>query len=250
MNIDIIISADDIKLNKVKNKTVLIIDILRATSVIITALSNGCISVVPVVTVEEALQIAGRDRENCILGGERKALKIEGFDCSNSPLEYTQEVIEGKTLVMSTSNGTRAIKGSIGAKTILIGALINAKAAAQKIIEIGDDLVIVNAGTNGQFSIDDFICSGYIIDCILKETSAVLSDIAKTAHYIYSQNSDINGFIKFAGHYNVIKKLHLEKDLKYCLNKDIVCIVPEYKDGKIKASNKGSSLNNLKYIEF
>ena len=234
LKIDIIISADDIKLEKVKNKTVLIIDVLRATSVIITAISNGCSSVIPVVTVEEAFDIARRDKENCILGGERRAVKIEGFDCSNSPLEYTKEVIAGKTLVMSTTNGTRAIRGSIGAKTILIGALINAKAAAQKIINIGDDLVIVNAGTYGQFSIDDFICSGYIIDCILKQTNAVISDIAKTAQYIYSQNTEINGFVKFASHYNVMKKLNLDKDIEYCLNKDIVKIVPEYKDGKIE----------------
>jgi 2-phosphosulfolactate phosphatase len=235
LNIDIIISADDIKLEKVKNKTVLIIDVLRATSVIITAISNGCSSVIPVVTVEEAFEVAQKDRGNCIiLGGERRALKIDGFDCSNSPLEYTKEVIGGKTLVISTTNGTRAIRGSIGAKTILIGALINAKAAAKKIINIGDDLVIVNAGTYGQFSIDDFICSGYIIDCILKQTNAVISDIAKTAQYIYSENTDINGFVKFARHYNVMKKLNLEKDIEYCLKKDIVRVVPEYKDGKIE----------------
>lgn len=234
LNIDIIISADDIKLDKVKGKTVLIIDVFRATSVIITAISNGCSRVIPVLTVAEAFDIARKDRKNCILGGERKAIKIEGFDCSNSPSEYTKEVIGGKTLVMTTTNGTRAIRGSAGAKTILIGALINAKAVAQKIIELGDDLVIVNAGTCGQFSIDDFICSGYIIDCIMNKIKAVASDVAKTAEYIYSQNPDISEFVKLARHYNVMMKLNLQKDIKYCLNKDIVSIVPVYKDEKIE----------------
>lgn len=233
MNIDIIISADDIKEEKILNKSAVIIDMLRATSVIATAVTNGVKKVIPVLTIEEALNIASDDRSEYILGGERKALKIDGFDCSNSPLEYKKEVVEGKTLVITTSNGTRAIKGSIKAQNILIGAVINAKAAAKKLIKLKNDVVLVNAGTYGQFSMDDFICSGYIIDCILSESTAELTDIAKTAHYIYNQNKDIKSFIKNASHYNRLKSLNLFDDLEYCSKKDITDIVPEYKNGVI-----------------
>lgn len=234
MKIDIIISADDIKEEKILHKSVIVIDMLRATSVVITAINNGCKEVIPVLTIEEALEIYHKNREKYIMGGERKALKIEGFHCSNSPLEYIRQVVENKTLVITTSNGTRAIKGSIMAKNILIGALINAEEVANRSISLNNDVVIVNAGTYGQFSMDDFICSGYIINCIIKKMKVNLTDIAKTALYVYKQNPDIITFIKKASHYKRIQKLKLYDDLEYCCRRDIIKIVPEYIDGIIK----------------
>ncbi|CAL85113.1 putative 2-phosphosulfolactate phosphatase [Clostridium botulinum A str. ATCC 3502] len=220
------------------NKTVIIIDILRATSVITTAINNGCKKVIPVLTVEEAKDIAKNSEEDIILGGERNALKIDGFNFSNSPLEYTKKYVEGKTVVLSTTNGTRAINNSFNAKTILISALINSKATAKAIDKLHEDLIIINSGTNGQFSIDDFICSGYLIDCLYNiRKDLELSDIAKTAHYIYTNNKDIESFVKKATHYSRLKSLNLEKDLEYCFQKDIIDVVPQYKDGYIIKSN-------------
>ena len=233
MKIDIIVSADDIKKDKIKDKTVIVIDMLRATSVIPTAINNGCLGVIPVLTVEDAAEIARNSKDEYMLGGERNALKIEGFHYSNSPLEYTRDTIQGKRLVMTTTNGTKAIKGCVGASNILIGAMINAKATAIKVVSLNKDVVIVNAGTYGEFSIDDFLCSGYIIDSILKLVQAELSDIAITSHYIYKNNEDIHSFIKYASHYKRITELGLEADLEYCCKKDIIDIVPEYKDGII-----------------
>ena len=249
MNIDLMISADDIKKERIKDKTVVVIDILRATSVIITAISNGCEAVIPVVSIEEALEIASKDRNKYVLGGERKALKIEGFDCSNSPLEYSKDKIGGKTVVLTTTNGTRAIKGSEGAANIFMGSFINGNAVAEKVVQLNKDVIFVNAGTTDRFSIDDFICSGYIIDCILKkiyrseniedklkenDAEVQLFDIAKTAHYIYEKNTDILSFIKYARHYNRILELNLQEDLDYCIRKDITQVVPEYSEGIIK----------------
>ncbi|MBV4419762.1 2-phosphosulfolactate phosphatase family protein [Clostridium tyrobutyricum] len=234
MNIDIIISADDIKEDNIKNKSVVVIDMLRATSVIITAINNGCKEVIPVLNIDEAVDIVSSNRNKYILGGERNAVKIKGFDFSNSPLEYKSNVVKDKTLVMTTTNGTKAIKNSSAAKNILIGAMINAKAVASKLVDLNNDIVIVNAGTNGQFSIDDFICAGYIIENIMRITDSIItSDIATTAKYIYDNNKTIISFIKYAKHYKVIKNLKLDKDLEYCCQKDIVSIVPEYENGSI-----------------
>ncbi|MBD5637885.1 2-phosphosulfolactate phosphatase family protein [Clostridium botulinum] len=238
MNIDIVISADHIDEKRLINKTIVVIDILRATSVITTAINNGCKKVIPVLTVEEAKDIAQNSKDDIILGGERNALKIDGFNSSNSPLEYTKKYVEGKTVVLSTTNGTRAINNSFNAKTILISALINSKATAKAIDKLNEDLVIINSGTNGQFSIDDFICSGYLIDCLYNiRKDLELSDIAKTAYYIYTNNKDIESFVQKATHYNRLKSLNLEKDLEYCFQKDIIDVVPEYKDGYIIKSN-------------
>ncbi|MFT5875235.1 MAG: 2-phosphosulfolactate phosphatase [Clostridium sp.] len=233
MKIDIIVSADDIKKEKIKNKTVVVIDMLRATSVITTAMNNGCKGVIPVLTVDDAAEIVRNSKEEFMLGGERDALKIEGFHYSNSPLEYTRDTIEGKTLVMTTTNGTKAIRGCEGASNILIGAMLNAKAIVKRVVELNKDVVIVNAGTYGEFSIDDFLCSGYIIDCVLKLVEAELTDIAVTSHYIYKNNEDIYSFIKYASHYKRITELGLKADLEYCCRKDIIDIVPEYNDGII-----------------
>ena len=236
MTIDVVISADDIKNDVIKGKTVIVIDMLRATSVITTAVANGCSKVIPVLTIEEAVDIAQNNKNEYILGGERKALKIEGFDCSNSPLEYTKDVVKNKTIVITTSNGTRAIKGCEDAKNILIGAMINARAVAKKAMELKNDVVLVNAGTYGQFSMDDFICSGYIIDCMISmsDYKIGLSDIGTTAHYIYENNKDIIGFVKNASHYKRIMDLKLYDDLDYCCKKDIIDVVPEYLNGIIK----------------
>lgn len=233
MNIDIIISADDIKEEKIKDKTVVVIDMLRATSVITTALNNGCRKVIPVLTVDKAKEIAKNSKEECVLGGERNALKIDGFNFSNSPLEYKKEIINGKVVVITTSNGTKAINGCKIARNLLIGSVLNAKAVAKRVIELNNDVVLLNSGTNGQFSMDDFICSGYIIHCINEILDVDLTDISKTAKYIYDNNVDLVGFIKTAKHFNILKNLGLEDDLKYCCQKDIINIVPEYKNGEL-----------------
>lgn len=235
MNIDIIISADYINEDSIKDKVVVVIDMLRATSVITTAFINGCKEVIPYLTVEEAVKKSKEFKKgDCILGGERKAVKIGGFDLSNSPLEYTEEVVKDKTVIITTTNGTRSLTKCKSAKRVFVGAMINGKAVAEKLVEIGEDVVIVNAGTNGQFSMDDFICAGYMINEMLKISNKLeLTDIAKTANYIYENNKGIDSFINSARHYGVMKELGLMNDVKYAMKKEITDIVPEYKNGHI-----------------
>lgn len=229
MNIDVIISADHIKEEYLNNKIVVVIDMLRATSVIITALANKAKRVIPMLTVEEAFEKQKEFLEKGIeplLGGERRAVKIDGFDFTNSPLEYTEENVKGKNIILSTTNGTRAINLSLKAKKILIGAMINAEAVANSLSKEDTDIVFINSGTNGEFSMDDFICSGYIISLLCKKHTYNLSDISKTAKYIYESNTNILDYIKDARHYNILKELNLEKDLEYCCRKSIIDIVP------------------------
>lgn len=235
MKVDIVISADDIRPGKVEGKSALVIDMLRATSVITTAVMKGCKRVIPVLTVERALELAQSNREEFILGGERRALKIEGFDCSNSPLEYTEDKVRDKTLIISTTNGTRAINGCKEAKDILIGCMLNGKAAAKHLAALKNDIVIVNAGTYGEFSMDDFICSGYIINCLSEICEIEMTDIAYTAYHIYNMHKDIIGFLSNARHYKVIQELGFTEDLEYCCQKDTTDVVPCFDGEEIKA---------------
>ena len=155
---------------------------------------------------------------------------------SNSPLEYKSEVIHDRNVVITTTNGTKAISKSSAANKIYIGALINAKAVSSKALSNERDIIIVNAGTNGVFSMDDFITGGAIIDELLSEQEFELTDIAKTALVIYRSHKDIKSYVKGAAHYKILVDLGLEEDIDYCLQKDLFNIVPEYKDGIIKLS--------------
>ena len=134
---------------------------------------------------------------------------------------------------MTTTNGTKTLTKSNNAERVLIAAMINAKAVAQKLLEINKDVVIINAGTNGNFSMDDYICAGYIINEMLKEKNIELTDISKTANKIYDNNKDLISNVKEATHYSVMKSLELYGDIEYCTKKSIVDNVPEYKDGVI-----------------
>lgn len=236
MNIDVVISAQHIKPEKFKDRIVVVIDVLRATSVMVTALNNGCDKIIPVKEIEEAIDIASKDRNKYLLGGERGGIKIDKFDFSNSPLDYTEDIVKGKSLIMTTTNGTRAIKNSEEAEKIFIGALINGRVVAEKLAKLNKDVTFVNAGTDGEFSMDDFITSGYIINCLrdIMKNHCSLTDIAKTSEYVYINNPSIISFVKDALHYKRMKELRYNEDLRYCLSKDLINIVPEYKDGEIK----------------
>ncbi|MGL4656717.1 MAG: 2-phosphosulfolactate phosphatase family protein [Sarcina sp.] len=234
MKIDVVISADYINQDLLKGKSVVVIDMLRATSVITTALANGAKEVIPTLTVEEAFDIKKSLGEDVILAGERQAEKVDGFDLSNSPLEFIPEVVNEKTVVLSTTNGTRALTLSSTGDRVFVASVLNAKATSKKLLEVGKDVVFINAGTNGNFSTDDFICGGYIISELCKETSCDLTDIAKISKEIYETNSNIREYVKNATHYSVLKSLELEEDIDYCCKKDMFDIVPEFIDGNLK----------------
>lgn len=237
MKIDVIISADYIDSESLRGKVAVVIDMLRATSVITTALSNGAKRVIPVVSVEDAFNKAKELKalgEEVLLGGERKALKIDGFDFSNSPLEYKRDIVEGKNVIMSTTNGTRALNLCSKADKVVVASVLNGQAVAKYLENEEKEVVFVNSGTNGEFSSDDFMCAGYIISELARNKEIDLTDIAKTAKYVYESSKSIEDFIKDAKHYNILKNLGLEEDLKYCSTKNLIDSVFEFKNGEIK----------------
>jgi 2-phosphosulfolactate phosphatase len=232
MKIRLMPRVEDIDEREIAGSNVIVIDVLRATSVIVTALNNGARGVIPVLSPEEAFKVRDRVGESAVLGGERKGVRIEGFDGGNSPLEYTKEFIGGKTLITTTSNGTRAIRGCSGAECIFTGSFLNGRSAAKA--AAGLDISIVCAGTLGKFSLDDFLCAGYIIECLLNMNDYELDDISFLAYHTYAGNSSsLESFIKNAAHSRYLTSLGMEKDVYYCLERDAIHIAPIYKDGII-----------------
>ena len=234
MKIDVILTAADIQPEKIKDKIVVIIDVLRATSVMITALANGAKAVYPYKDIESVLENSKKSK-SFVLGGERKGLKIEGFDFGNSPLEYTREAVEGKDMFMTTSNGTRAIENSAnGSKKLFIAAFLNVESVAEKILKENDDTVIVCSGTDNNFSLDDALCAGEIIKRVkVKNKNVYLTDISLAMKKMAETSISIENTLEGSKHFEYLKTIGFYGDMNHCFTMDMFDIVPEYKNGVI-----------------
>ncbi len=216
--VDVIPTAKDANAQNVGSDTAVIIDVLRATSVMVTALNNGAEKIVPVLTVEDAFSI----KSSCpdvILGGERKAEKIEGFDFGNSPLSYTPATVAGKTIVMTTTNGTRAILNSESAKNRYIACFLNARQVARQLKE-HQHIVFICSGADDCFTLEDALCAGYIIHLMkLQEPDLHLSDFAIAMMSMYTATSfDVRSIASAGRHYQVLKGKGYLDDLDYCFS--------------------------------
>ncbi len=235
MYLDIIPYASTIRPDLTAGKTVVVIDVLRASSVMITALANGARSFVPVQTVEEAKERATRfPPEEVILAGERDTRLIEGFSLGNSPLDYTKERVSGKIIIMTTSNGTQALNSIEGAERVLIGAFLNINALVLA-IEKSKEVVLICSGTNNTFSMDDGMCAAMITDELMKKTPVTLTDFALTLHKAYQTKKEgLRKLLAGCYHLNLLIKNGFEGDVDYCLQVNKYGIVPEMKEGTIQ----------------
>ena len=167
MKLSVRFTPAEVRPADVLGATAVVIDVVRATSCIVEALANGARGVLPAISIEEA----GRLRESlpgegALLCGERHGLRIQGFDLGNSPAEFTRDIVAGRHLVMTTTNGTRALAAAVGADRIVVGSFLNLSAIAETIR--GDaSIVIVCAGKAGSFATDDTVCAGHILRCVL-----------------------------------------------------------------------------------
>jgi 2-phosphosulfolactate phosphatase len=227
--------------NLLSNRVVVVIDVLRATSVIVHTMSQGAKEIIPVRTVEEAFQIAKAFPQNStLLGGERGSHKIEGFDLGNSPQEYVAEKVRGKRLILTTTNGTKAFHSVSPASEILVGSFFNMNAMAQRCLEMERDLMIFPSGDEGDFSFEDTVCGGMLISGIIKKgmKPILLSDASGCAQILYQRFEDklLEAF-HLSHHGKGLVQQGFDDDLIYCAQIDITNIIPEFKDGVIRVSH-------------
>lgn len=213
-------------------KNVIVIDVLRATSVIITAFINGIKEVYTFMDIEECIA-ESKKIKNVLLAGERKGLKIEGFDFGNSPLEFTKEKVHGKVMCMTTSNGTKAIKNVISADNIFIGAYLNISSIVNKILKLKKDLVILCSGTDNKFSLDDALCAGIILQKLQENINLELNDFELSLLNLAKFMPNITTILDKTKHYTYLKNLGYENDLQYCCSLDVTEIIPFYSKNKI-----------------
>lgn len=223
--------------NQLQDTTVIVVDVLRATSSIICALNGGAVKVVPTVDAGDAVALASRlGARECVLGGERGGIKINGFELGNSPKEYLSRAVRNKTVIVSTTNGTGALHSVKSADKVLIGSMINRTAAAKAAACDGNDILIVCAGTEGQPSADDLLTAGAIIDAVrlyADVREGDLTDMAMLCEALYNNWKDGRFDIKKTFHCSRLIAMGFDEDVEFCFTPDSTDSVPVYKDAVI-----------------
>ena len=231
--VDVCLSPDLIHLFSLKNKVVVIIDIFRATSVICTALNNGITEVIP---ISDLSQLNEFDSNNFLIAAERDGKIVDGFKFGNSPLHYHNNPhILGKKLVLTTTNGTRAINLSKNeAESVIIASFLNITAVSDFLKKQQKDILILCSGWKGKISLEDTLFAGLMLEKLVKLGFKSESDSSFLSRQLY--NDSRTNLIKFAlqsSHKKRTENLGIDKDLKFCLQLDVFDNVPIHKDGGI-----------------
>lgn len=235
--LDVFTTSSSISDEDIRGKTVVVIDVLRATSTILTALSNGAKSVVPVEDMGTAGKIATNlDPSSYLLCGEKDGKQIEGYDLGNSPFEYSEEVIAGKTLILNTTNGTKALVRCTNASKVYIGSFLNLSAVCEQLKNDTNEISLVCSGWKGRLSLEDVLCAGYIVNQVY---GGIIPDDAKdgakVAMGLYERfGNEILDTVSTTNHAKRLIGLGFESDIAYCCQVDIIDFAPEYKEGIIR----------------
>ena len=221
----------------VSSSIVVIIDVLRATTTIATALYNGARSVVPVDSVAECIRI-GRQIE-AITAGERDGKVAEGLQYGNSPFEYPSSFIKGKTLVLTTTNGTRLLHMALekGAKEIITGSFANLDVVCNYLVKLRQPVILACAAWKDRINIEDTLFAGAVIEKI-RNNFTINCDASKLAESVYTEaKADLYEFMKNknASHYQRLSSFGLEKDIRQCMEVNTANVLPVYMEGKLVA---------------
>jgi 2-phosphosulfolactate phosphatase len=218
----------------VSNSIVVIIDVFRATSTIATALYNGAAKVIPVDAVEKCIMI-GKATPESITAGERDGKIIEGLQHGNSPAEYPREFIEGKTLVLTTTNGTKLLHMALsnGADEIVTGSFPNLSAVSDYLIKQNKNVILACSAWKDRFNLEDTLFAGAVIDKV-KEHFIIHCDASLMSEQMFNcHKDDLKQFIRLTTHWHRLASYGLEKDLEYCVTADVANILPVYKNGEL-----------------
>lgn len=236
MVIDVFGTYKNISEEYIVNRDVVVLDVFRTTSVIVTALARKAQCVIPVESVDEAWELYNQDETgSTLLGGERQALPIKGFHLDNSPNAYTEERVQGKRLALTTSNGTRAIKVCSGGKRVYIASFLNASSVAEALVSRANDVAVVCSGTFGRFALEDGLCAGMIASRLSEKADTAISDLGITMVELFTAVTDIREFLsKGSIAYRYLEREGYDDDIDYCLQRDRYEIAPYYSKGCVR----------------
>lgn len=229
------LSPSLLHLYDISTSVVVIIDVLRATSTIATALKNGAKSIIPVDTVAECIKLG--KQMDVITAGERDGQVAEGLEYGNSPFTYTESFIKGKTLVLTTTNGTKLLHMALaaGAQEIITGAFHNLSAVSDHLLKEEKKVILACAAWKDKINMEDTLFAGAVIEKI-GDRFDVNCDASKLAFNLYQQaKSDLFGFMQVnnASHFQRLMGFGLEGDIRHCFEADVANVLPVYKEGRL-----------------
>lgn len=237
MRLDVLLTAAELVPADLAGRTVVVIDVLRATSTIVQALAAGARSIYPVASVEEALRLGNTlGRDEVLLCGERKSLPIEGFDLGNSPAEFTPERVAGRVLVMSTTNGTAALAAAAGAERVLVGAWLNLSAVTAELVASAADPVLLCAGRERTFGLDDAVLAGKIAARVLDgrpRQEWEMNDGGLAALSLARTHTHLPALLRATAAGRALAEVGLGGDVEYCARVDLHGVVPVLHDRQI-----------------
>jgi 2-phosphosulfolactate phosphatase len=230
MRLDVYLTPGELVPGEIADRTAVVIDVLRASSAIVEALASGARAIFPVATVEEALRLANTlGRDEVLLCGERKCRPIEGFDLGNSPGEFTPERVGGKAVVMSTTNGTIAITAAVGAGRVVVGSWLNFQAVVDDLVRSGTEPVLLCAGRQGTFALEDTVCAGHIAAAVLQALPDVeweMNDGAVAALALAEAFPDPAKLFPLTAGGRGLVEARLGDDLGFCAKTDLRDVLP------------------------
>ncbi len=242
MRIELFFTPNEVKEEELKNQTVLVIDVLRASTTIAYALHNGCKGIIPANSIDGAIELSKKiGRDSALLCGEREGVKIEGFDLGNSPFEYETEKIKDKTLIFATTNGSKAIVKGSNANSLTVGSFVNFQSTFDHLSSSSNDLAIICSGKLDQFAIEDAVCGGLYVSSFLKEGETQLNDAAFAAIKLYEvYKNSLLEMLKKSSHGRYLIELGFEKDLYLCSELNSLKVIPVLDQGKLISYNNDS----------
>jgi 2-phosphosulfolactate phosphatase len=239
VRVDAVFGVQQLTPQDVQGRVVAVIDVLRASTTIATALAHGAKAVIPFESSEEAVTRSKQlERGAFRLAGERRMLKMEGFDLGNSPLEHTAEAVEGKTVLLTTTNGTKALLAVQGARDVVVASYVNLTGVTTMLraaLRGGADITLVCAGQDRQYALEDAACAGRYVYNISKRLSDVdVNDAALAASLIDRKYGDnLMRLFNTAAHGRALAAAGFEGDLAACAAVDSYPVIPIYQDRQI-----------------
>ena len=222
-SIDVCLTPELLHLHNIENSIVVVTDIFRATSCMVTGMAYGVGSITPVASVEECFAL---QQQGYVAAAERNAQKIEGFDLDNSPFSYMDEGLVGANIAMTTTNGTLSITKSKAAVKVLVGAFLNLGAVANYLKSQQYDVLVLCAGWKGKVNLEDTLFAGALVEA-LHDEYMIGEDSALLAMRTYQQaKNDMLGYLSTSSHVRRLQRLGIHKDIQYCLQKDLYDVVP------------------------
>ncbi|CAN5481545.1 2-phosphosulfolactate phosphatase [soil metagenome] len=235
MTVEVYLTARAFGEDDLKGKTALVVDVLRASTTIVTALNNGARAIVPVADMAEAGKMAANlDPDSLILAGERGGVRIEGYHAGNSPAEFTEEAVRDKTIILNTTNGTLALHGARNAAKLAIGSFPNATRAAEFLAE-SDDVVIICGGSDGRIALEDVLCAGFMVHYLTQNRNlSSLSDAAQMTLTQYRADARrIPQAVRKADHARRLIGLGFDNDITDCVQLDTIPVLPIFKESRL-----------------